>query len=249
MQAKSQKSQLPERKIICDFCSSYRVLFVLFLISMGVSVVYICDMAFILPEVLPGGSELLSFLYNLSLAFIANTIFCYFQVHRPAYIRKNSIRNAVQQSIMQIKHLISFRIENIYYEKYGERVALENISSDKLESLFTNMLSRKSCVIKKPDCNIQKCECFTNFEALGLTCTEVSDLCTHILAAYAPDLSKDIISALEHIYKSFFVSFFRSNYPRMEGDNSWSDLFLTMQRPYTEQLQAAYKELLHCIEK
>lgn len=191
----------------------------------------------------------LNFINNLALALIANTIFCYFQVHRPEYLRKTKIRKVVQQSLFQIKHLMSVRIEHIYQQKYGQRIAFQDMPIDKLGSLFNNMLSMESCAAKTFNENIQKCECFTNLEAISSSCVEIADLCTYILSSYASDLDEEILLILEHIYKSFFLVFFRTHAGELTSESSWSEYFLHMQKPYIEEYQKAYIQLIQRLNK
>ena len=201
-------------------------------------------MAFQLPEIFPGGSALLTFFNNLALALIANTIFCYFQVHRPDYFRKIKVRKAISQSLFQIKHVISFRIEHIYKEKYGTHVLFQDMPLDKLNTLFDDMLLKKSCAVKTYNEDVEKCEYLTNLDAICLSCVEASDICTHILQSYSTDLDEELLSTLEQIYKSFFVVFFRTHANENNPGSSWWEFFLRAQKSYTQELQKAYIRLI-----
>lgn len=249
LKLKKYEYHISEWTIVYAFFSFYKFLTFIFCVSLCISIFYSCNMTFRWFATSSGVAIALNFINNLALALIANTIFCYFQVHRPEYLRKTKIRKIVQQSLFQIKHLMSFRIEHIYQQKYGERIAFQDMSIDKLGSLFNNMLSMESCAVKTFNENIQKCECFTNLEAISSSCVEIADLCTHILSSYASDLDEEILSILEHIYKSFFLVFFRTHAGELTSESSWSEYFLHMQKPYIEEYQKAYIQLIQRLNK
>lgn len=248
MKPQKQESYVPEWTIIRAFFSSYKILSFIFFASLSISIFYSCSKAFKWPEAFPGDAALFDFLNNLSLALIANTIFCYFQVHRPDYLRKIKIQKTVCQSLFQIKHLMSFRIEHIYQQKYGEHIAFQDIPADKLGSLFSDMFPKESCAVKTYNEDIEKCECLTNLEAICLSCVEITDLCAHLFS-YASDLNEDVLSILEQVYKSFFVSFFRTHIDDLKFNSSWCDYFLFVQDKYTGDYQKAYIRLIQYLEK
>ena len=237
------------------FKKSYASLWKSTCISFAIIILYILTSN--LPEIFPFAGILWSTLFNISLAIVANTLFCYYQMFLPQYLKREKFKPTILNSLILIQRNMSVDIEALYKINFKFQKKFEDMTEEELGILCKKGLDENSPSLMKRTADTPNESNPRNYHLTHISILDslhesailIKDECRQLLTLYSsvlePDESYFLINLLSNRCLFLFETYFTFRKPLM----GISFGFIDGSNPYLVAFQADYKNLLNLIQK
>lgn len=195
-------------------------------------------------------------LFNVCLAIIANTLFCYYQIFLPQQLKRDEFKSTFLARLKSIQQNMSMDIETLYKINYSSSKKFEDMDEKELGILCKKGLDNDSPRMKRtadsPDeANPRKYYLghISILESLHESAIFIKQECQRLLNLYSPVMETDEFRFLIHLTGSKCLSLFESYFTFNKPLEGISFCFVDESNPYLVDLQRDYIELLKFIQK
>lgn len=209
-----------------------------------------------LPELFTFAGIIWSTIFNICLAIIANTLFCYYQMFLPQQLKREKFRSTILQSLKSIRLNMSMDIEALYKINHATSKNFEDMDANELGTLCRKGLDENGPRMKRtadsPDeSNPQKYHLthISILESLHESAISIKQECQQLLNLYSSVMETDESSFLIHLLGSRCLSLFETYFTFNKPLKGISFGFVDGSNPYLVDLQKDYLELLKLIQK
>lgn len=195
-------------------------------------------------------------LFNVCLAIIANTLFCYYQIFLPQQSKRDEFKSTILLSLKSIRRNMSMDIEELYKINHSASKNFEDMDEKELGTLCKKGLDNDSPRMKRtadsPDeSNPRKyyLEHISILESLHESAIFIKQECQRLLNLYSSVMETDEFSFLIHLTGSNCLSLFESYFTFNKPLEGISFCFADQLNPYLVDFQRDYVKLLKFIQK
>ena len=239
---------------IRSFKKAYSNLFKITCISCCLIVIYILTSE--LPELFTFAGIIWSTIFNICLAIIANTLFCYYQIFLPHQLKRENFKRTILSSLKSIQQNMSTDIETLYKINHSTPKKFENMSAEELGTLCRKGLDENSLTMKRAaddpsESNPQKYHLthISILESLHESAISIKQECQQLLNLYSSVMETDESRFLIHLLGSRCLSLFESYFTFDKPLKGISFGYLDGSNPYLVDYQRDYWALLDLIQK
>lgn len=240
---------------IMDFKRAYSNLFKITCGSCCIIVIYIFTSE--LPELFTHAGIIWSTMFNISLAIIANTLFCYYQIFLPQQLKREKFKSTILSSLKSIQSNMSADIESLYEINYSTTKKFEDMNTEELgilcrKGLDENSQHKMKRAADDPDESNPRNYHLTHIsilESLHESAISIKQECQQLLNLYSSIMETDESSFLIHLLGSRCLSLFESYFTFCKPIKGISFGYLDGSNPYLVSYQQDYCDLLTLIRK
>ena len=235
---------------IAEFYKLYPTLCKLSFLSLIVVIFYAATYNW--PPLFPGAGLLLTILFNFALAILANTLFCFTQIHLPERKKRQQYAPALLNILLQIKRLITGEIEHLYALEFHTEKKFEDMTDPELNKLFQNHLDEEArCMIHAPD-EENPSDVYMYVppirDALHDAGCKIQELCTIASSLYPTAIYEGLPLLLATLYQNELLALYRNYFYRNQSIPGIRFGYSGDYNPAVSNLQKEYKKLLVAIQ-